>query len=135
MNINFYRDCARNARSIPFGLNFKWAILICFNFIVLLISLDEAEKCKKIFCRFSRGGSLISLYSFHWLGQIGRTNKFVFLILYEKLLLVFLNGPFLGLFFFYFRLFNTVNNVQYKRLPMTGFNPQTYGIGSDSFTI
>ena len=38
--------------------------------------------------------------------------------------------------FLYFRLFNTVDskNVQYKFLPMTGFEPQTSGVGSDRST-
>ena len=34
------------------------------------------------------------------------------------------NGPFSGLYFLYFRIFNTVDsksNVQYNFLPMTGF--------------
>ena len=37
-------------------------------------------------------------------------------------------------FIFVFSIQLTVNNVQYKRLPMTGFKPQTSGIGSNSFT-
>ena len=39
---------------------------------------------------------------------------------------------------FYFRVFKTVDskqiNVQYKCLPMTGFERWTSGIGSDRFT-
>ena len=40
--------------------------------------------------------------------------------------------------FLYFRLFKTVDsqqiNVRYKCLPMTGFEPQTSGVGSDRST-
>ena len=41
-----------------------------------------------------------------------------------------------GLFFFIFvfSLQLTVNNVQYKSLPMTGFEPWTSGVGSDHST-
>ena len=41
-----------------------------------------------------------------------------------------------GLFFIYFRLFNTVDNKQMfnKILPMTGVEPRTSGIGSDRST-
>ena len=52
---------------------------------------------------------------------------------------VFLNGPFTAIFFFIF-VFSIhswqLTNVQYinKVLPMTGFEPQTSGIGSDHST-
>ena len=41
-----------------------------------------------------------------------------------------------GLFFIYFRLFNTVDNKQMfnKILPMTGVKPQTSGLKSDHST-
>ena len=43
-----------------------------------------------------------------------------------------------GLFFLYFRLFNTVDikqiNVRFKSLPITGFELRTSGVGSDCST-
>ena len=40
-----------------------------------------------------------------------------------------------GLFFLYFRLFNTVDGEYMNKIsPLTGFEPQTSGIGSDRST-
>ena len=50
--------------------------------------------------------------------------------------IVFLKNGHSRPIFLYFRIFNTLteNNVQYKSLPMTGFEPQTSGIGSNGST-
>ena len=41
-----------------------------------------------------------------------------------------------GLFFLYFRLYNTVDSKQMfdKSLPMTGFEPRIFGVGGDRST-
>ena len=41
-----------------------------------------------------------------------------------------------GLFFLYFRLYNTVDSKQMfdKSLPMTGFEPRFSGVGGDPYT-
>ena len=53
----------------------------------------------------------------------------------NQVTIIFLNGPILGLFFFIFVFsIQLTVNVQYKFMPMTGFEPQTSWIRSDCST-
>ena len=62
----------------------------------------------------------------HWVATIHK-NEFI------KNSKSFLNGAIPGIFFFHFRLFNTVSN-RFTNSPMTGCQPRISGVGCDRST-
>ena len=64
-----------------------------------------------------------------------RSQNCKFLLITTLTIDIFLKWPIPGLFFLYFRLFNTVyNEYMNKSSPMTRFEPRTSDVGSDYST-